>query len=76
MVPILLRDGHGSTATALRGEDGRPAGARGYLVKGAEREEIVRAITTVAAGGAVFGATLAQRIAEFFAAGRQLRRFG
>jgi DNA-binding NarL/FixJ family response regulator len=45
------------------------AGARGYLVKGAEQEEIVRAITTVAAGGAVFGATLALRIAEFFAAG-------
>jgi len=45
------------------------AGARGYLVKGAEQEEIVRAITTVASGGAVFGATLALRIAEFFAAG-------
>jgi DNA-binding NarL/FixJ family response regulator len=27
----------------------------------------VRAITTVAAGGAVFGASLARRIAEFFA---------
>ncbi|MFE9205100.1 response regulator [Micromonospora sp. NPDC007230] len=45
------------------------AGARGYLVKGAEQEEIVRAITTVAAGGAVFGASLARRIAEFFTAG-------
>ena len=45
------------------------AGARGYLVKGAEQEEIVRAITTVASGGAVFGASLARRIAEFFAAG-------
>jgi DNA-binding NarL/FixJ family response regulator len=45
------------------------AGARGYLVKGAEQEEIVRAITTVAAGGAVFGAPLARRIADFFTAG-------
>jgi DNA-binding NarL/FixJ family response regulator len=45
------------------------AGARGYLVKGAEQEEIVRAINTVASGGAVFGATLALRIAEFFAVG-------
>jgi DNA-binding NarL/FixJ family response regulator len=35
------------------------------LVKGAEHE----AFGTVAAGGAVFGATLAQRIAEFLAAG-------
>jgi DNA-binding NarL/FixJ family response regulator len=45
------------------------AGARGYLLKGAEPDEIVRAITTVAAGGVVFGAVLAGRIAEFFSAG-------
>jgi DNA-binding NarL/FixJ family response regulator len=37
--------------------------------EGAEQEEIVRAIRTVASGGAVFGVTLARRIAEFFAAG-------
>jgi DNA-binding NarL/FixJ family response regulator len=45
------------------------AGARGYLLKGADQEEVVRAITTVASGGAVFGPALARRIAEFFAAG-------
>jgi DNA-binding NarL/FixJ family response regulator len=45
------------------------AGARGYLVKGAEQDEIVRAITSVAAGGVVFGASLARRVADFFAAG-------
>jgi DNA-binding NarL/FixJ family response regulator len=45
------------------------AGARGYLLKGAEQDEIVRAITTVASGGAVFGAVLARRIADFFSAG-------
>jgi DNA-binding NarL/FixJ family response regulator len=43
------------------------AGARGYLLKGAEPDEVVRAITTVAAGGVVFGAVLAHRIADFFA---------
>ncbi|HMM95749.1 response regulator transcription factor [Phycicoccus sp.] len=43
------------------------AGARGYLLKGAEPDEVVRAVTTVAAGGVVFGAVLASRIAEFFA---------
>lgn len=43
------------------------AGARGYLLKGAEPDEVVRAITTVAAGGVVFGAILAHRIADFFA---------
>lgn len=42
------------------------AGARGYLLKGAEPAEVVRAITTVAAGGVVFGAVLAGRIADFF----------
>jgi DNA-binding NarL/FixJ family response regulator len=43
------------------------AGARGYLLKGAEPDEVVRAITTVAAGGVVFGAALAARVASFFA---------
>jgi DNA-binding NarL/FixJ family response regulator len=45
------------------------AGARGYLLKGADQEEVLRAITTVASGSAVFGPALARRIAEFFAAG-------
>jgi DNA-binding NarL/FixJ family response regulator len=45
------------------------AGARGYLLKGADQEEVLRAITTVAAGGAVFGPALARRITDFFAAG-------
>lgn len=44
------------------------AGARGYLLKGAEQEEIVRALTTVHAGGVVFGASLAARIARVFEA--------
>ena len=43
------------------------AGARRYLLKGADQEEVVRAITTVANGGAVFGAALARRITQFFA---------
>lgn len=42
------------------------SGARGYLLKGAEPTEVVRAITTVAHGGVVFGAVLAGRIADFF----------
>jgi DNA-binding NarL/FixJ family response regulator len=45
------------------------AGARGYLLKGADQEEVLRAITTVASGGAVFGPALARRITDFFAAG-------
>jgi DNA-binding NarL/FixJ family response regulator len=44
------------------------AGARGYLLKGANQAEIVRAITAVAQGEAIFGPAIARRVAEFFAA--------
>ncbi len=44
------------------------AGARGYLLKGANQAEIVRAITAVAQGEAIFGPAIATRVAEFFAA--------
>ena len=46
------------------------AGARGYLVKGADAGEIVGAIRAVGAGEAVFGAALATRILGFFASPR------
>ena len=58
---LTMSDDDVAIFTAMR------AGARGYLVKGAEQEEIVRAITTVGTGGVVFGAALARRIADFFA---------
>ncbi|MGP3937455.1 response regulator [Nonomuraea sp. KM88] len=44
------------------------AGARGYLLKGAEQDEIVRAIRAVAAGEAIFGPGIAQRVLGFFSA--------
>jgi DNA-binding NarL/FixJ family response regulator len=44
------------------------AGARGYLLKGANQGEIVRAITAVAQGEAIFGPAIARRVSEFFAA--------
>jgi DNA-binding NarL/FixJ family response regulator len=44
------------------------AGARGYLVKGASQQEIVRAITAVAAGEAIFGPGVARRVLRYFAA--------
>jgi DNA-binding NarL/FixJ family response regulator len=43
------------------------AGARGYLLKGADQDEIERAIHTVADGGVIFGPALADRIASYFA---------
>lgn len=42
------------------------AGARGYLLKGADRAEIVRAVLAVAAGDAIYGAAVAHRIVDFF----------
>jgi DNA-binding NarL/FixJ family response regulator len=44
-------------------------GARGYIVKGADPDQITRAITAVAAGEVVVGATLASRVSAFFRAG-------
>ena len=38
------------------------AGARGYLLKGATKEEILRAVTAVADGEAIFGPSVARRV--------------
>jgi DNA-binding NarL/FixJ family response regulator len=47
------------------------AGARGYLLKGANQREIVRGVTAVAEGQAIFGPAIAARVAELFAAPAQ-----
>ncbi|MDP9182603.1 MAG: response regulator transcription factor [Actinomycetota bacterium] len=44
------------------------AGARGYLLKGARREQILRAVRTVADGGVVFGPGLARQMLALFTA--------
>jgi DNA-binding NarL/FixJ family response regulator len=62
VVVLTMSEDDDTVFAALR------AGARGYLLKGADADEVVRAVTTVAAGGAVFGATLAARIASFLSA--------
>jgi DNA-binding NarL/FixJ family response regulator len=46
------------------------AGARGYLLKGALKAEIVRAIQGVASGEAIFGPTIARRLMQYFSAPR------
>jgi DNA-binding NarL/FixJ family response regulator len=43
------------------------AGARRYVLKGAEQQEIARAITAVAAGEAIFGPAVAARVLTYFA---------
>jgi DNA-binding NarL/FixJ family response regulator len=44
------------------------AGAQGYLVKGADRSEIERALVAVSRGEAVFGAPVARRLLDAVAA--------
>ena len=44
------------------------AGARGYVLKGADGAETLRAIHAVASGEAIFGPTIARRLTEYFAA--------
>jgi DNA-binding NarL/FixJ family response regulator len=43
------------------------AGARGYLLKGALRNEILAAVRAAAAGEAIFGPALAKRMMHYFA---------
>ena len=44
------------------------AGARGYLLKGSDAEETVRAIRAVANGEAIFSPSVARRLMHYFAA--------
>lgn len=44
------------------------AGARGYLLKGARHEDMVRAIYAVGNGDAIFSPAIAARLVEYFAA--------
>jgi len=42
------------------------AGARGYLLKGAQRAELLRAVRAVASGEAIFGPGVARRLVAYF----------
>ena len=58
---LTMFDDDDSVFAAMR------AGARGYILKGTNQADIVRAVHAVGAGGAVFGPAVAQRILDFFA---------
>ena len=60
---LTMLEGDDSVFAAMR------AGARGYLLKGADRSEIGRALTGVANGEVVFSSGIASRVLAFFAAG-------
>jgi DNA-binding NarL/FixJ family response regulator len=58
---LTMFDDDDSVFAAMR------AGARGYVLKGAEQQEIARAIMAVAAGEAIFGPAVATRVLTYFA---------
>ena len=64
MLVLTMFDGDSSVFAAIR------AGAKGYLLKGADQQDVERAIRTVAAGEAVFGAAIATRLVSYFANNR------
>jgi DNA-binding NarL/FixJ family response regulator len=57
---LTMYDDDDSVFAAMR------AGARGYLLKGADQDEIVRAIHAVAGGQAIFGPGVAVRVLGYF----------
>lgn len=58
---LTMYDDDATVFTAMQ------AGARGYLLKGAEQEEIERALHAVVAGEAIFGPGVATRMLNYFA---------
>jgi DNA-binding NarL/FixJ family response regulator len=61
VVMLTMNEDDDTVLSAMR------AGASGYLLKGSGAEEVHNAIRAAAAGGMVFGATMAHRVATYFA---------
>ncbi len=61
---ISMFEDDDSVFTALQ------AGARGYLLKGALKAEILRSIRAVSSGEAIFGPSVAKRLIQYFAGPR------
>ena len=57
---ITMFDDDDSVFAAMR------AGARGYLLKDADKDEVVRAIVAVQRGEAIFSPAIAQRMMQYF----------
>jgi DNA-binding NarL/FixJ family response regulator len=58
---LTMFDDDDSVFAAMR------AGARGYLLKGTNQADVLRAVHLAGSGGAMFGPAVAQRVIEFFA---------
>ena len=59
---LTMHEDNDSVFAAMR------AGARGYLLKGADTDEIMRATRAVASGEAIFSPAIARRMISFFTA--------
>jgi DNA-binding NarL/FixJ family response regulator len=60
VVMLTMNEDDDTVLSAMR------AGASGYLLKGSGAEEVHNAIRAAAAGGMVFGASLAAKVASYF----------
>ncbi len=61
VVVLTMLEDDDSVFAAMR------AGARGYVVKGADEAEMLRVVRAVAGGEALFGPAIAERLMAFFA---------
>ncbi len=64
---LTMFDDDDSVFAAMR------AGARGYLLKGTEGEETIRAIHVVSSGEAIFSPTIAHRLMQYFGPNKTLQ---
>jgi DNA-binding NarL/FixJ family response regulator len=62
VIVLTMFDDDDSVFAAMR------AGARGYLLKGSQRDDILRAVRVIGRGEAIFGASIASRLIDYFAA--------
>jgi DNA-binding NarL/FixJ family response regulator len=62
VIVLTMFDDDDSVFAAMR------AGARGYLLKGSQRDDILRAVRVIGRGEALFGSAIASRLIDYFAA--------
>lgn len=60
IIVVTMFEDNDSVFSAMR------AGARGYILKGADQNEMLRAIQAVARGEAILGPSIAARLMDFF----------
>ena len=66
VVMLTMNEDDQTVLAAIRG------GASGYLLKGSGADEVQHAIRAAAAGGMVFGASLAGKVAAYFSGGLRI----